>query len=218
LQSEANSYCDSTLRPRVFVKSPNRLIKFGAAAILVALIVADHAGLFAAHLGDDRTRYHGAVATIVYVTDGDTFDVDIPDRGKPKTRIRLWGVDCPEIAHNLDESDAWYGREAADFVQEHFDRRRVRLALDPNRSARDKYGRLLAYVYAADSGEMLNETLVTEGLAYADRRFEHIFRYRFTQLENRARKDHAGLWNGVEPRQMPAWRRRMLAQEVIRDH
>jgi micrococcal nuclease len=182
---------------------------------VLAIVVADRAGLFTGAVTGDDTRYQNAVCTITYVSDGDTFDIDIPDGRKPKTRIRLWGVDCPEIAHGPDENDAWFGREAADFVQEHFEGRRVRIALDPNRSPRDKYGRLLAYVYADENGEMLNEQLVEAGLAYADQRFDHIFKHRFVQLEKRASKARNGLWEGLTLDRMPAWRQRMVQRDLI---
>lgn len=187
-----------------------RLLTTSIVSILVALSILDHNGVFG-YRGDDRARYRGIHATITYVSDGDTLDIDVPDGKKSVTRLRLWGVDCPEVAHAKEESDAYFGREAADFVQEHYTGRRVRLELDPNHNVRDKYGRLLAYVYSESDGEMLNELLVTEGLAYADRRFDHALKHRFVELEKKAAKAKMGLWAEVKPEQMPAWRQRMDA-------
>lgn len=186
--------------------------RLAAAAIilLAALSVLDHAGLFG-YRGNDRHIYHEAYATVTYAADGDTLDVDIPDRRRAVTRIRLWGVDCPEIAHDESESDAWFGQDAARFVRSIVVGQRVRLALDPIRETRDKYGRLLAYVYLADSGRMLNELLIERGLAYADRRFPHVFKHRFVQREKAAAKLKTGLWQGITPEKMPDWRRRMDA-------
>ena len=155
--------------------------------------------------------YQDAVATVTYAVDGDTLDIEMPDGGASVTRIRLWGVDCPEIDHGEGEQDAYFGREATDFVREHVVGGRVRIALDPNREPRDKYGRLLAYLYLVETGEMVNELLIREGLGYADRRFPHVLSHRFGRLEKGARKAGAGLWLGVTPEQMPAWRRRMDA-------
>jgi len=114
------------------------------------LSIADHAGVFGAQ-GPDRTRYHGVIATVVHAADGDTLDVDIPDGRRNRTRIRLWGVDCPEIAHGKGEADAYFGPEAAAFVRAQVVGRRVKLVLDPIHPPRDKYGRLLAYVYLVDA-------------------------------------------------------------------
>jgi micrococcal nuclease len=148
------------------------------------------------------------VARVTYAADGDTLDVEVPEANRAVTRVRLWGVDCPEIAHREKEQDAYFGREAADFVRQGIVGRMVRLELDPSQRARDRFGRLLAYVYLADSGEMLNELLIERGLGYADRRFEHVHKDRFGALEKAASQKKAGLWAGVKPEQMPAWRRR----------
>ena len=76
-----------------------RRIRIIMACILVAVLsILDHAGVFGFR-GDDRSRYDGAVATVTYAADGDTIDINMPDGRRSHTRIRLWGVDCPEIAH-----------------------------------------------------------------------------------------------------------------------
>lgn len=178
--------------------------------VLALLSALDHAGLFGAR-GDDRLRYSDAKATVIRAADGDTIYIDISDRRSSKTRVRLWGVDCPEIAHGAAEADAYYGPEAAAFVRKHVVGHRVRVVLDPNRGVRDKFGRLLAYVYLEDTGEMLNETLLNRGLAYADRRFDHVMKHRFGRLEKKAAKAKVGLWADVLPEQMPHWRQRLNA-------
>ncbi len=187
-----------------------RALGWLAGLALVVLVMLDHAGAFG-RMGDDRSRYDGAEANVNYAADGDTIDVDLPDGPRKVTRIRLWGVDCPEIAHGPAEHDAYFGRQAAEFVRGRIVGRRVRLAFDPNRSPRDKYGRLLAYVYMADSGEMLNEGLIARGLGYADRRFAHVMKHRFVEREKLAIRDKVGLWAAVTGEQMPAWRQRMDA-------
>jgi len=183
---------------------------------IACLSAADHLGWLTGPAADDRARYHGVECAVTYVADGDTFDIDLPDGRKASTRIRLWGVDCPETAHGDGATSAYFGEIAKDFVTEHLLGRRVRLALDPNHAPRDKYGRLLSFVYLSDTGEMLNEVLVQEGLAYADRRFGHAFKLRFQTLEKRAARDEVGLWAEVQEKQMPAWRQRMLRAGIIR--
>jgi len=187
-----------------------RRLAIALVLVLLTLSALDHVGFFGFR-GSDRVRYDDAIATVVYVADGDTFDINMPDGRRATTRIRLWGVDCPEISHDEGVPDAHFGRESADFVQEHLTGRRVRIALDPNHTPRGKYGRLLAYVYLLDTDEMLNELLIAEGLAYADRRFKHALKHRFVKIEKKAMKDHIGLWEEVKPEQMPAWRQRMDA-------
>jgi micrococcal nuclease len=193
-----------------FLHRRRRLGAAAAVLLVVTLSVLDHAG-FLGYRGSDRQRYQNAQATVVSAADGDTIDVDIPDGHSKVTRIRLWGVDCPEIAHRDGDQNAYFGREAADFVRSQVVGRRVRLALEPRHDARDKYGRLLAYVYLEDDGQMLNELLIAQGLAYADTRFGHIFKKQFAELEDAAKKQKTGLWAGVKTEQMPAWRQRTEA-------
>lgn len=189
------------------------MLMIAVIAFVAVLSFMDHAGIFG-YRGDDRSQYEGRVATITYAADGDTIDIDLPDGKRPVTRIRLWGVDCPEIAHEEGEEDAYFGREATDFVRNKIVGQKVRLVFDPNRRPRDKFGRLLAYAYLVDSGEMLNELLIRRGFGYADRRFEHVYKHRFVQLDKKAMKALAGLWAEVTPEQMPAWRQRMDARKA----
>jgi micrococcal nuclease len=171
--------------------------------VLIALVVR---GRVEAPAGSDHDRYHDKTFTCIYVADGDTVDIDAPDADKAKTRIRLWGVDTPETSKS-PQGEMYYGPEASAFTTSLVLNRRVRILLSPNRS-RDRYGRLLAYVYPEGSDTMLNESLVIEGYAYADPRFPHEWKARFQTLEARARKAGAGLWANLRPEQMPAWRQR----------
>jgi micrococcal nuclease len=151
-------------------------------------------------------RYRGAAALVVHVVDGDTIDVDIPDGRSPRTRIRLWGVDCPEIAHGAGSAAAHFGPEAAEFSRRSLLNRQVTLELEPVRPHRDRHGRLLAYVRLPGAEETFNETLLRTGHAYADSRFDHEFRAEFAAAEREARRDRRGLWRNVRLEQIPRWR------------
>ena len=176
------------------------------AVLLAALALAARMGLLPEPRGGDYERYDERVARVVRVVDGDTLDVNIPDHKKSKTRIRLWGVDAPEVGHHGTEP-MYYGEQSSAFVRDTVLDRQVRIELSPVRT-RGKYGRLLAYVYDADTGRMLNESLLTTGHAYADTRFDHLRKNEFTRLERRARKERLGLWKQVRTEDLPAWKRR----------
>jgi len=159
--------------------------------------------------GSDYERCQNRTARCVYVVDGDTIDVAMPDGKKPNTRIRLWGVDTPESAKSAG-GPMYFGPEASAFTRSCVENVDVTIVLDP-RQSRDKYGRLLAYVYFGEPPLMLNEELIARGYGYADTRFDHSWKQRFTDLESRARKARLGLWANVQPEQMPPWRQRYEA-------
>ncbi|HQA00278.1 MAG TPA: thermonuclease family protein [Phycisphaerae bacterium] len=157
--------------------------------------------------GTDHERYHNRTFTCIHVVDGDTFDIDAVDGMRASTRVRLWGVDTPETV-KPGTAPMHFGPEASAYAKSRLLGQRVRIVLAPDRT-RDRYDRLLAYVYPPDSQSTLNEDLIEQGFAYADPRFPHPWRERFLQLEERARKAKAGLWAAVRPEQMPEWRQRM---------
>ena len=138
----------------------------------------------------------GAVAagtiegTVVRVVDGDTIYVRLTDRVE---KIRYIGVNTPEI-HHPSKGEEPGGREAAEVNRGLVGGRRVRLELDVQ--TRDRYGRLLAYVWVGDT--MVNAELVRRGYAQAmtvppNVRYQDLF----VKLQRQARDAHRGLWRPV---------------------
>jgi endonuclease YncB( thermonuclease family) len=159
--------------------------------LAAALAAADRRGWFVQD--GDWSKYHGRSFTVARVVDGDTLDVDVPDGKHAHTRIRLWGIDTPEMNVGKPElgPQPW-AVEATDRARALADGKRVTLELQSH-EIRDRYGRLLAYVRLPD-GTYLNEQLVLAGLARADRRFPHERMDRYLLLEEQARRDGIGLW------------------------
>lgn len=155
---------------------------------------------------DDAARYHDRSFRVVHVVDGDTLDIDAPDDDKQVTRIRLLGVDTPEVARGTREG-MYFGAEASAFAKETLLDRRVHVVLPPDRT-RGRFGRLLAYVFLKRGGRMFNEMLLEEGYAYADLRFKHVYFDRFKRIEKRARQASRGLWEGITLDRMPPWKQR----------
>lgn len=158
------------------------------------------------HSGSDWERYHDRAFHVTHVVDGDTLDIEIPDGKRATTRIRLWGVDTPEVAHSGDP-DMYFGPEAKAFAERTLHDRDVHIVLSPTQT-RDKFGRLLAYVYLERGGAMFNELLIEDGFAYVDTRFRHAFDANFKADEQEARRSRAGLWADVKTEQMPPWKQR----------
>jgi micrococcal nuclease len=129
-------------------------------------------------------------ALVVDHVDGDTVRVRISgDAGSLET-IRLLGVDTPETVHPSRPVER-FGREASDFTKARLLGRAVYLAFDWD--LRDRYGRLLAYVYTRE-GRCFNALLVEEGYGQAYLRFPFQFIEEFKALEQEARRAGRGLW------------------------
>jgi micrococcal nuclease len=130
------------------------------------------------------------VARAVAVHDGDT--VSVLRFGHERIRIRLEGVDCPELRQA-------YGRRAkratADLV---FGREVTVVPVDE-----DAYGRLVARIRV--DGEDVALTLVRRGLAWQYRRYSHD--RALADAERAARAARIGLWADPHPQPPWEWRR-----------
>jgi micrococcal nuclease len=162
-------------------------------------------------LATDAERYNGRRFLVTRVVDGDTLHLAAPDQGSDTTKVRLIGVDAPEMGSNRSprmyfatESTAFAKRLALDQV--------VTVYLDERAGSRDRYQRLLAYIQLPD-GRFLNEELLSQGYAYADRRFKHSYYQKYLQLEAAARSTGQGLWKNVTPEQMPSWLQRWQSKK-----
>jgi micrococcal nuclease len=159
-------------------------LSVGVVGILVSLAAAGAA-----------TGYTPSALTgsVVYVDDGDTIDVTVGDRVE---RVRYIGVDAPEIAHEARgdrpaRRGAPGGVAAARINAALVAGRSVRLELDVE--TRDRYGRLLAYVWVGH--RMVNAALVARGYARAapiPPNLRHAAW--FATLESQARAARRGLW------------------------
>lgn len=175
------------------------------AAVLLAIYTGDQYGVFgrsARPVGEDFKRYNGKSFRVTHVVDGDTIDIDEPDRGAPATRIRLWGVDTPETKAP-GKGVQHFGPEATAFTSRLCEGKTVRLELVSGKT-RGMYGRLLAYVELPD-GTMLNRELIRQGYGYADPRFRHPRETEFQRLQSQARATGAGLWKDVQPGDLPRY-------------
>jgi len=126
---------------------------------------------------------------VLRIVDGDTFVCRFPD-GKEE-KIRLIGVNTPETSHQKKGVE-YYGKEAKEFTKNTLSGKRVKLELDMQ--PRDRYGRLLAYVYLED-GTMLNALLVQEGYAQVMTVPPNVkYHDMFLKLQREAREQGKGLW------------------------
>jgi len=140
-------------------------------------------------------------AQVIRITDGDTIRVRL-ESGKEEA-VRLIGVDTPESTREVEP----FGKEATAFTQRRIDGKTVLLEMDV--SERDRFGRLLAYVWLVQPAndnetevraKMFNAELLLQGYAqvmtippnvkYADM---------FVKFEREARDGNKGLWVAATP-------------------
>lgn len=154
----------------------------GAVITIVVLLVSN--------ARQEATAGRSDRVTVERVVDGDTVVVRLGGRDE---RVRLIGINTPETVDPRKPVQC-FGKEASNRTKSLLPRgTAVRLERDVE--ARDRYGRLLAYVYRAQDGTFVNLALAQEGfaesltippnVAYADR---------FAAAVADARRASRGLW------------------------
>jgi len=127
-------------------------------------------------------------AKVQRVVDGDTFVATVKSR---RERIRVIGVDTPESV-DPNRPDEPYGQEASSFAKHYLDGEMVRLAGDAE--PRDRYGRMLAYVWLRD-GTFWNALLAAEGYAQQLTIPPNVtYASLLRRLVAEARRNDRGLW------------------------
>jgi micrococcal nuclease len=131
------------------------------------------------------------LAPVVHVSDGDTITVRLAGR---EETVRLLGLDTPEVKDPRKPVQC-FGQAASAHTKARLTGQSVRLEPDPTNSDRDKYNRLLRYVYLPD-GTLYNAELIRDGYAFAYTVFPLTKLDEFRQLERDARANNRGLWAG----------------------
>jgi micrococcal nuclease len=129
---------------------------------------------------------------VVRTVDGDTIHVRLASGVE---KVRYIGIDTPEV-HHPKRGEELGGRAATEINRRLVEDRAVRL--EPDVQLRDRYGRLLAYVWVKRSDGtdvMVNAELVRLGYAAVmtvppNVRHAELFR----KLAAEAREHHRGLW------------------------
>jgi micrococcal nuclease len=133
-------------------------------------------------------------ATVLEVVDGDTIKVSIPSprpiQLKAEETIRFLGIDAPE-SKTSPRPAGYYGEEAKAYVRRLLTGKTVLLAFDWD--LRDKYGRLLAYIFLKD-GTCVNLHLVQQGYAFAYVQYTFQFMDEFIRAQAEAKQQRHGLW------------------------
>lgn len=125
---------------------------------------------------------------VVRVVDGDTFIINY--NGKEE-RVRLIGVDTPESVHPNEKKNTEFGKAVSNYSKGKLTNKEVQIEFDV--SQRDKYGRLLCYVYI--DGYMYNKLLLEEGLAKVATYPPNVkYVDEFVSIQKKARENKKGMW------------------------
>jgi micrococcal nuclease len=143
------------------------------------------------------------------VIDGDTVDVSFPNTKKPTTespqkttnehreRIRLIGIDTPETK-KPDTPVECFGKEASASLAALLPKgTNVRIERDVEE--RDRYGRLLGYIFRAQDGLFVNLEMVRAGMALPLTFPPNVaYTDQFLAAGDAARNAHVGLWTACQ--------------------
>lgn len=131
---------------------------------------------------------------VSHFVDGDTIAVSMNGRDE---KVRFIGIDTPET-HKPNTPVQCYGPAAAAFTKNIIGKSAVRLVSDSLSTDRDRYSRLLRYVYLAD-GTDVNEELVMRGYAFYYPYFPFTKSDQFAADQRAAMNAHTGLWGNCHP-------------------
>src|SRR3954454_954405 len=158
----------------------------------IALVLAAFVAAGVAVLGPPRQSGGpgpSGAGVVTRVVDGDTIHVSL---GGQDETVRYIGIDTPESVKPGTPVQC-FAKAASAANERLVEGRRVRLSYDAER--RDRYGRLLAYVYRADDDAFVNARLVQDGYARTLTIPPNVhFADRFAALARAARERERGLW------------------------
>lgn len=119
---------------------------------------------------------------VTKVFDGDTIEIETGDK------IRLLGINTPEQGE-------FYYQESRDSLTKLVDGKQVKLEIGPE--DKDRYGRLLRYVFVDDvfvNLQLLREGYATVYILNPDEKYY----LGFKEAENEAKENKVGLWSGPD--------------------
>jgi micrococcal nuclease len=175
---------------------------FSRGNFLWAVIIFSFIALFPAPTAASPNSHERGADTIIQIVDGDTLTIQHNGRAE---KIRLIGIDAPESnINNKTKKDAARGNGDIDTITKmgkeatRFVKKIVKpgdpVTIEFDKQTRDKYGRLLGYVYLAN-GKMLNEEIVKAGYANLLTYPPNVkYQDRFLKAYREARENSRGLW------------------------
>lgn len=139
-------------------------------------------------------KYDPGLYQVTEFVDGDTIAVNMNGHSE---KVRFIGVDTPET-HKPNTPVQCYGTEAAAYTKRRIGLGKVKLVADPLTTDRDRYNRLLRYVYLED-GTDLDKAIISDGYGFYYPYFAFSKANEFDDAQASARSANKGLWSACEP-------------------
>jgi endonuclease YncB( thermonuclease family) len=172
-------------------RKKRQLLKLAISLLVIGIgWVATHHTQPAAVLGTTSPGFY----KVTSFADGDTITVDMDGT---EEKIRMIGVDTPET-HDPRKAVQCFGQAASDYTKQLIGSQPVRLEADPLGTNRDRYDRLLRYVYLPD-GRLVEAEIIKGGYGFAYTSFPFGKSDEFRQYETEAKAANRGLWSSCQP-------------------
>ena len=164
------------------MSKPIKLIIIGLLLFFVAALVS---------IRETQNNQPKDTYSVKKVIDGDTIEIE---RYGKSEKVRMIGIDTPETLDPRKPVQC-FGKEASDKSKDLLSGGRVRLEFDPIVGEKDKYNRLLAYVWS--DNELVNLKLIKEGYAneYTYRSQSYKYQNEFKNAQTVAKESSIGLWS-----------------------
>ncbi|MDE0397748.1 MAG: thermonuclease family protein [Candidatus Poribacteria bacterium] len=137
----------------------------------------------------NRFADKGNLYQVLRIIDGDTVEIEYEG---DRTSVHLIGVNAPETVHPSKPPER-FGTEATTFIQSLLLHKFVYLDFD--REKKNKYDRLLAYVYRDSDDLFVNLEIIRQGYGRTDDRFPFKYMNLFKYHESQARSEKKMIWS-----------------------
>ena len=152
--------------------------------VIITKIMLSLLSILGCEISDTNT------GTLISVIDGDTINVNV--NGKTQ-RVRLIGIDTPETKHPNKKIEC-YGMEANRYVNTLLPKN-TKVIIHLDKETKDKYGRMLAYVYIKHNNLFVNLDLIQKGFAKTMKFYPNVLHaYEFDKAASKAKTEKVGLW------------------------
>ena len=179
--------------PAGYTKVYKRLPKSVKLFVLVIILLIALLETFFGDIVNDYLRFNMPSANLLSsplqnvkkinsIHDGDTINI-VNENGK-KVKIRLYGIDAPEIKQA-------YGEKSRHCLEDMLFNKKISYAIED----KDKYGRIVATIYADNVN--VNYEMIKKGCAWSYFQYSKSLRNEFAQFK--AKYGRIGLWAQDNP-------------------